>query len=258
MKRMIILAIAVACLSTACGEDNVTGPENKFSAEATFDCPVLVAGRSILRVEGINGTIQVTGVSGATAVSISGKRRVEAKSQSEADAGLGVLAVEIDSVATDVVARTVQPTDSRTYIVDYVITIPEDWKVGIGNANGDVTVMGLKNDLGVQCGNGTVSANVDGGNTIVTVANGAISGTVAMAPDGVVNLQLANGAIALQIPQATSAELAATVGNGTITTTNLTLTDVTQTPRSLSGTLGGGAGTILLNVGNGAIAVTGL
>lgn len=257
MNRTIVLAIAVGVLATGCGDDNMTGPENKFSAEATFDYSVLAAGHSTLGVEGINGTIQVTGVSGATAVSITGTRRVEATSQAEADAGLGVLEVVVDSSTAEVKVRTDHPTDNRNYTVNYVITIPDDWTVNIGNANGDVTVTKLRNDLRVQCSNGTVTAGVDGGDTVVTVANGAISASVTMAPNGLVNLQLANGAVALLIPQTTSADLAATIGNGTITTANLTLTDVTQTPKSITGTLGGGDGTIVLNVGNGAIAVTG-
>jgi len=257
MRAIVILSLAVVFLATACGENSVIGPENKFSAEDNFDHTVLAAGRDTLRVEGINGTIRVTGVNGATEVSISGVRRVEAKSQSAAEAGLGVLEVEIDSSATGVVARTTQPTDDRNYTVNYLITIPDQWDVLIVNANGDVTVLTLKSDLLVNCANGTVSAEVNGGDAIVAVANGAINGVVTMAPGGLVDLGLANGTTVLRLPQGTSAELAATVGNGTITTTNLTMTDVAQTLKSVTGTLGAGDGTILLDVGNGAIAVTG-
>lgn len=254
----VIVALAAVILTTSCGGNSIFGPDNRFSAEATFDYSVLAEGRSSLSVEGINGPIQVLGVNGASEVSISGIKRVEAKTQDQADTGLGELAVEIDSVTAEVTVRTVQPSDDRTFTVNYLIEIPDDWVVHITNGNGDVTAADLKDDVLVECANGVVSASVDGGDVIVSVGNGGIDATATMAPGGLVDLDMGNGGATLRIPQDTSAKFEALVGNGTITTSNLTLTDVTQTPKSLKGTLGLGDGTISVSVGNGTIGVRGI
>jgi hypothetical protein len=257
MKRILLLSLVLVIPMLGCGSDEVTGPGNKFFAEADFEYRVLAGGRDSLQVEGINGAVEITGVNGATTISITGTKRVEATSQLEADAGLGLLEVEIDSTTAEIGVRTDQPTDGRTYKVDYEITIPDDYVVTVFNDNGGVAVNALQNDLSVECENGAVVTNVLGGDVRVVVGNGGISGNLALAIGGIVNLQVGNGGIAIGIPQNTSAKFAATVGNGTITTSNLTLTDVTQTPTSLSGTLGGGNGSITLGVVNGTIAVAG-
>ena len=64
-------------------------------------------------------------------------------------------------------------------------------------------------------------------------------------------------AIDLSIPQTTSAQFSATLATGSITLTNLILSNDTVTPGSRSGTLGSGDGTIDLDVVNGTIVVRG-
>lgn len=257
MRTRIIVALVAVILTTACGDNNVTGPDNRFSAEEAFDYMVLSQGRDRLVLIGVNGTVEIEGVNGASEISIRGTRRVQARTQAEADVGLGELAVEIDSSGTDVQVRTEQPTDGRTYIVDYQVTLPSDFVVHAVNGNGDVTLAALESEVFTQCANGSVTFDVVGGFTRIEVGNGAIVGALTLPAGGTAHLQLGNGSIVLQIPQSTSADFAASVGNGTITINNLTLTDVTQTPTSLTGTLGGGDGFIELGIGNGPITVNG-
>ena len=72
-----------------------------------------------------------------------------------------------------------------------------------------------------------------------------------------IQITAGNGQIVLTIPQNTSAEFSAAVGNGTITLMQLSLSDQTATSTSLVGTLGGGNGSIQLITGNGTITVIG-
>ena len=55
----------------------------------------------------------------------------------------------------------------------------------------------------------------------------------------------------------TSARLTASVVNGSITTVNLSMQDVSSSPTHLTGTLGSGLGTICLSTVNGLIEVAG-
>lgn len=66
-----------------------------------------------------------------------------------------------------------------------------------------------------------------------------------------------NGTVGLQIPQNTSAQFAAEVVNGSISTTGLIIHDAITTPKSVRGRLAGGEGKIALKTVNGSIIVKG-
>jgi hypothetical protein len=252
------LILAVLLLSTAC-EDDVTGSNPRFTAEAPFSFEVQRAARTELRLEGVNGTIEITGDPAATSVSVTGMRRVESDSQEDADAHLPDLTVDVDSTDTSVIVRTEQPSVSsgRGYIVDYTISLPVTFTVNAVNANGEISVNTLTSDVVIHNANGRIRATAIEGNATMGLANGEIIASVTIPDGGTIEANVANGEIILGIPQTTSAEFSAMVATGSITTTNLTLSNITQTPTSLTGTLGDGDGSISLGVGNGTITVDG-
>jgi DUF4097 and DUF4098 domain-containing protein YvlB len=88
--------------------------------------------------------------------------------------------------------------------------------------------------------------------------NGQITASVTLPSAGEIDMSLVNGNVDLRIPQTTSAQFSATVAIGSISLTNLSLSNETVTPNSRTGTLGGGDGTISLDAGNGTIAVQGI
>jgi DUF4097 and DUF4098 domain-containing protein YvlB len=112
-------------------------------------------------------------------------------------------------------------------------------------------------DARIWATNGRINATGLSGNTTMTVSNGQIHASASVSPGGELDLDATNGLIDLKIPEETSAEFYANVGNGTITITNLELKDQTTTPHSVTGTLGIGAGTITVHVTNGTIVVRG-
>ncbi|MDH5306026.1 MAG: DUF4097 family beta strand repeat-containing protein, partial [Myxococcales bacterium] len=216
--------------------------------------------QTALRLHGVSGTVAVTGAPGvALPVSVTGVRRVEADTLEDATAQLAALQVDVTSSATEVLVETVQPqfAAGRNYIVNYTIVVPEHLDVSVMTLNGDVTVRLLNGDCMIMNTNGRIQADTIVGNAILSSVNGDITASVTLPSAGQIDIGLANGTIDLGIPQATSAQFSATVGIGSITLTNLTLSNDTATPGSRSGTLGGGDGTIELDVGNGTIAVRG-
>ncbi|UCG52933.1 MAG: DUF4097 family beta strand repeat protein [Candidatus Latescibacterota bacterium] len=257
-QRIVLLTLIGVVLSTACEED-ITGRNKRFAAEEPFDFEVERNTRTYLSLEAINGAIEITGASGGTSISVSGIRRVESDSFEDANAHLPLLEVGIDSTSAGVVVRTVQPAVSagRDYIVNYTISLPEDFAVMVAGANGDVTTRSLKNGVTVQFANSKILGLGIEGNTVMAVANGQIDATVTLGFGESIALGVANGEISLKIPEDTSAEFSATAANGDITLKNLTLSNRVQTPTSVTGTLGNGDGTITLDVGNGNIGVDG-
>lgn len=221
---------------------NPGGVSNTDSvAEEPFSYEVAAQGRMRLRLEGINGTISVTGSSAARSVSITGERRVGSESMEDAQAALQQLQVKVEEFANEVFVETVQPRENqgRNYAVDYIVTLPRNFEVSITNINGDVAVREML------------------ASTYVNLTNGQIDGKMDLPRDGTIDLSTANGAIALDIPHNTSSEFSASVANGRIVLSNLTLLSEDRTPTSLQGRLGDGRGMIVLRTVNGDIGVRG-
>ena len=95
------------------------------------------------------------------------------------------------------------------------------------------------------------------GNVRVTLVSGNIASDVVLPLNGEIELSTISGNIMLSIPSVTSADLSAVVTYGAISTSNLSIQNRVQTPRSLEGMLGNGEGVIELHTLSGAIHVQG-
>ncbi len=240
--------LSILATSSGGGSDDVATARPAAEEPFSFDEPVGTL--TALKLIGVSGTIEVTGTPGATSVSITGVRRVEADTLEDATAQLALLEVVVTRSASELEVRTVEPPASagRNYIVNYTITLPPDLAVDIASANGPVTVRSLVADCTITGANGRIDAD-----------------SMTLPPGGTIAMGRANGHVDLEIPQGTSAEFSATVAIGSITLTNLPLSNLTHTDsgtgESWTGTLGTlvpGDGTISLNVAIGTIAVRGL
>jgi len=265
VKKGTVLILLTACiLFLSCGDDGPldTGDHVKntdFVAEETVSFQVAVIDHIRLRLEAINGNVSIAGISGANAVDIIGEKRVGSESMSDAQEHLQWLEVIVQHSADEIYVKTIQPqeTHGRSYAIDYTITLPPDLEALIENVNGVVTIAEINNLVSVMNINGLVALNEILGSAQVALVNGQIESEVTLPLDGTIGMSTVNGMIELHIPQSTSAEFSATVGNGVISLSNLDLQDQVSSSNSLSGTLGEGQGTISLNTGNGNIIVTG-
>jgi hypothetical protein len=130
-----LLALA---LFTGCGEDDVGWVNDKDSfAEEPFSFNIGLETRTLFVLQGISGSVEVTGDPAATLISVSGVRRVESDSEEDAAAHLPLLEVVADSSVTDASVRTVQPVhaEGRNYIVNYSVTLPQDLALTVGTIN---------------------------------------------------------------------------------------------------------------------------
>jgi hypothetical protein len=257
MYPILILGLM---LPAGCGNDNSTSPQPIFSASEPFQFTVTKGARTKLELRGVSGSINVTGVAGASAISVAGVKQVDSFTPSDARIQLDVLQVEIDSSGTELLVQTDQPTDSqgRNYTVNYTVTVPEDFQVALVNVNGPVSAEAIRDSLVVLATNGEIDVTGTEGSTSLTLINGPVDASVTIPPGGGIVMATTNGDLTLQIPQSTSAQFSSSFANGSINVTGLILTDIDQTPTSLSGTLGTGNGTIVLTVANGTISVMGI
>ncbi len=263
--RIYLLSLMIGCfLFVGCSDNDSTGPgdvnDTSFRAEEEFSFKVDVVDYTQLKLEAVNGSITISGETERDSVIIQGIKQVGSDSFEDAEAHLPLLHVIVQNPRDEVHVRTVQPQQSngRDYVVDYEILLPANFDVDVVNANGSIVVNSIDNRIYVACGNGEIVLNEIQGSAIVQLGNGTIEAGITLPLYGVINLSTGNGIIDLTIPRNTSADFQAAVGNGAIDIANLTFYNQVITSNSVTGILGEGHGTIMLNTGNGNILVLGI
>lgn len=212
-----------------------------------------------LHVTGLNGTVVVTGIPGLDEITVRATKTVSSSSIVDAEAHLSSIHVSVHTSAHTVFVETDQPSQAgnRSYRVDYEITLPEDLFLSIVNANGNVRAEGMRWEFEAEVANGNVEI-VDGhGSAWVTIGNGTLIADLFLPDGGEIVFSVGNGSALLDVQPEVSAEFSAQVGNGTIVISGLTIQDQTSAPNVFRGTLGDGAGSIDVTVGNGTIRVNG-
>ncbi len=215
-----------------------------FEASEPFNFTVDKESRFRLSLEGVSGKITVSGSPGATSITITGTKRVRSQSIEDAQAHLAFLNINKEELTDEVIVKTDQPqfSNGRSYIVDYTITLPENFEVLVVNFNGAVNINGI----------------VGSALVLVTLFNGEIDAEVTLPLNGKVKFILFNGVIHLAIPTSTSAKFYAEATNGSINlSSNLVFQNVIRSPNPFEGTLGVGDGTVELRIENGDVNVSG-
>lgn len=263
----LILIFLTACGGGGSGVEtnfsiNNDGSDFKFSkpeffAEGTFASELPLAGHLKVRLEAANGDIVIDGVDGINSVTVLGRKWVGSDSVQDAKIHLDELKILVTENTNEILVQTLQPQNSkvRQYSVDYHITIPSDLEVEVILDNGDIDVRDVQNSVMVNAVNGDVLLSNIIGSAVVELVDGSINSSVTISPSGDIRLSTDNGDVDLSIPTSTSAEFAAYVVNGTITTSNLEFDAFEQNSNSLTGMLGDGEGLIELDTVNGNIRV---
>ena len=279
-KSLLYLSSLLWVLAfVACDINALTDPDaaGNYSASESFSFTVQATSSEQLQVEGINGSIEVIGVSGAATARIWGERIVRSHSSADARSYLKEVEVRVSTSTAQVLAETIQPEDThgREVVVNYHIAVPAHWQVHLHNANGTARVDSVQNRVAFDIANGQVQASRLGGdldvaltngnvfienakcNAHVVVSNGNVEATMTLPTTGKCDLGVINGNITLAIPQNTSAQFAAEVTNGSISVADLVLQNETSSRTSVRGQLGSGAGDIKLGTVNGTIRANG-
>lgn len=281
-RWIFLIGLISMLLSTACfvidpeAWDDEDWHDRKVAVSESFDLTSLVDGHTRFEIDGISGSIEITGSPDATSVHVWGERIVESDTESDARASLAYLEVNIASDDQKIRVWTNQPSQSngRNYKVIYHVELPEALMVHVENINGNVSFDHMQSSCIVDLINGNInlrdhagSSDVDlingivhinaQGSSRVNVTNGLITGNVTLPLDGECLWRLTNGNIVLSIPTLTSALFYAGVTNGEVSVSDLTLTNITSTKKAVSGTLGNGRGNIDVRAVNGNVTVQG-
>lgn len=265
IKQLILFFFTVGCiLYLACGDDSLTDSNRNirntdYVASEPFDYEIDVVNHTKLRMNVINGSINLIGVDGLTTVSVAGEKSVGSESMEDAEEHLQFLEVNVLDSGDEILIETDQPdnTFGRSYVVDFDIQIPPDFVLDILTINGSVNINSIGNSIAVSLVNGQIVFGEISGSVTVDIVNGQFEGNIELPLHGIADIDVVNGEIDLGIPQNTSAEFSANISNGSISISNLVLFNEIVTPTSVTGTLGNGDGIIDLDVSNGIIDVGG-
>ncbi|RQV97155.1 hypothetical protein EH220_04910 [bacterium] len=274
----LLLCFAVSCNDDDENNGHYAGNTN-YSASEEFEYSFLPPYQTtsfILDAVSGQASIHFFPDAGLDSIVVSGERRVESDSQADADEHLGDLQVIFTKTTESLRFETEQPDQSegRNYIVEYYIELPESMLLTVSQVNGPVWIHDMANSATASVVNGSLFISGSGhaigsivngilhfesfeGSVTGSSVNGGITAEVVLPESGVCDLHVTNGNIGLEIPATTSAAFTATVVNGRIAYSNLTLGNATISPTSVVGLLGTGDGAINLSTTNGNIAVTG-
>lgn len=261
MKLAAVAGLAVA----GCADIDINGPDSgwggvwntDYAAEKQFRQEIGAA--ATLSLTGVAGQVEITGSVNAGGIVVEATLRVRSHSTEDARAHLAELAVDIRESGNSAFVKTRQPDRSggRKYEVDYRIQVPDWTNLTVVQAAGPIQIRSVSGTVGLDLAAGAVTLSDLTGNLRAAVAAGSVDASVALLPQGHVELRVAAGSIVLNVPRQTSAWLRAVAAAGTIGVVDLVLVDEDPRASVLEATMGGGDGTIRLEAAAGDITVKG-
>ena len=254
----LLLTSFISLLS--CCDENPVDSSMNGNAQASFSGDVGLQDQGKIRIEGVTGTIHVVGSSDATMLKVEAVKRVESRSDSDAEAQLQLLDIVITKLSDEVLIRTVQPENSagRNYIVDYTVTMPASLQLGVSNITGLISVTSIHQSVAINNITGEILFQDIVGDLDIQAITGMIDGDVHLPVDGSIDISLVTGNVDVVIPTGTSAQVTASVVTGNINLSNLQLQDAASTPTSLAGKLADGNGRIAIRTVTGNIRLSGI
>ena len=202
-----------------------------ISAEAQEEKNAPVSGPADLTVHTPMGTISITAVSGATAVTVQAHKVTFGSSQAEADLLLQKLQVTLVQAGNVIHVDVAEPVEvdllhigpAKTQ-VDFTITVPEGSLIHANSASGDITLGGRTASADLHSNFGEVRASDVEGDVTARSDSGKVTVDGAQAPQGTIEATSSFGDVLVQNSSAGSLTVHSNSGRVTIHDTTVTNT----------------------------------
>ena len=236
MKKYYFLVFA-ALLIYSCDDDPLSS--STYEAEVDESYTINLIAQTDLIVQNTNGNISITGSDTTSNMYCFITKKVRSKiSESDAQSHLSDIDITIQDNADNVKVEVDNPNDNdRDYEITLNIILPHNFNYILTLGNGNISVESITKNIIANLGNGNFSADVILQDTCL------------------VEVAVGNGNLNLIIPGVTNALLTASVGNGNIINNGLNFQNQQISNNHFSGTLGNGAGRIMLSLGNGNVTM---
>jgi Toastrack DUF4097 len=244
------LAVFGACTGS------LGGLTARASDEWTRTYPLAAHGE--LQITNGNGSIDVEGVEGAM-VDVRAERIARAATDAAAREVLPRISIKEDVKPNHVAIETERLKGFVIGVaveVKYHVRVPTAALVRLRTANGEITAAELAGRLVATTVNGSITGRNLSGGVEVRGVNGPVTIEIRSLGEELIELRTVNGELTLTLPGNARANLSASVTNGVIDTSGLTLDLMgEQTRRRVRGRLNGGGTPIDLSTTNGPIRV---
>ncbi|UCH13776.1 MAG: hypothetical protein JSV22_11790 [Bacteroidales bacterium] len=235
MKTILSLFVIV-CIFCACDKTNSDRDQEYEEKESET---ISISGQKMLVIQSRNGDITITGTDAKDDMSFDITKIVKSRvSVSHAESHMSDISVSIEENTDEIEVIADHPTDNDLdYIVNFSITLPLifDYEITLGNGNIDMEAK--SRFVTIYLGNGNTAADL----ILLDTCE--------------VDFYTGNGNIDFTIPSETNAHLDASVGNGTVTNSGLSIQNQVSSDKRITGDIGNGAGMIVLVTGNGNIRI---
>ena len=235
--RKLFLLILLVLLYYGCDENTVS--TLRYEAEATESDIINLTTQTLLIIYDTNGTITITSSDTTSKLYYNILKKVESNlSESDAQSHLSDINITVEEKVGNIKFDVNHPTSQdRDYLINFDIVLPHHIYSSIALGNGNIILESTTRSALINLGNGNATTDL------------TLEDTCAVA------IAVGNGNIDFTVPDNTNANLTASAGNGTITNNELNFTNQQSSNNQFSGTLGNGAGSIVLNIGNGNIVM---
>lgn len=248
--------IAMGVVLTGCPALQET--QENFSGSAPLD-----SGGS-LTVNNPNGTVTIEGGADTNEVTVTGVKIVyTTRGNADPQALLEAVTINITGDGTQATVETV--IDSGTIFangtptVEYTMIIPYQADVTVVQANGTVSIIDVMGDITVDQANGAIMTDETQGNLDLNLANGSIRviHPSTLLPTENIMCIGAVGDIDVYIPPGSAFDIIADVAVGNINSDSFTLptSGIGFLGDSVSGAVGGGGASLILQLAVGTINV---
>jgi hypothetical protein len=165
-----------------------------------------------------------------------------------------------EEVGTDRVRVEVRPprlSGPSGHEFKWTVKVPRGVAVDLRTVNGGVRITGLDGDVRARSTNGGITGvALNAASVDASVTNGGIEIELATpVTSGTFDLEAVNGGVAINIPEASKADITGRCVNGGISTTLPLETIGEQTRRRVEGKLNGGGARISLETVNGGVRI---
>ena len=235
--RKLFLLILLVFLWYSCDENSVS--TFVYKAEATESGTINISTQTSLIIYNTNGIITITSSDTTNNLYYTILKKVESnQSESDAQSHLSDINITIEENTSNIKFDVSHPTSQdRDYIIEFDIVLPDH----------------IYNEIAL--GNGNINLESKTRLALINLGNGNAITDLTLEDTCAVSIAVGNGNIDFTVPDSINAILTASAGNGTITNNGLNFTNLQSSNNQFSGTLGNGAGSIALNIGNGNIAM---
>jgi DUF4097 and DUF4098 domain-containing protein YvlB len=197
------------------------------------------------RIENRNGDIEVATWNESSV-------KIQAEKTAKSEEGLKSLEIRVEGSGDNVSVETVYRGWRNHGEVSYRILLPEEARVSVATANGEVTVRGIHGRVEAHSVNGAVTVEEVEGAIDAETTNGSIRAGYRKAADGTHRFSTTNGSVRIYLPADAGGEIDAETVNGSIDVDfPITLTRTSR--RHVKGSFGAGASAFEVSTVNGSV-----